>query len=197
MTDQSRLTRTALVWAPLLWLAGWVIMRWKGHLGPGAAWTAAHSVWVVAFALFAVVAVHLYRRLDGSVRVLGGVSAAMSLFGAVAMIGQMGIDLWSGFGAADKAAMGERADQAMSLPGVDLVLYQVAPALLYFGLLLQLVLLAARRKAGWAAPALVALGIVLVLVGRGVDGVRLLEGLGSVAIWGALAPLARRARHQV
>ena len=53
----------ALIVAPVLLLAAWVIL-WPldGRDGPGLGWTAAHLSWIVAFALLAYGCVHV--RLD-------------------------------------------------------------------------------------------------------------------------------------
>jgi hypothetical protein len=185
----------ALVLAPVLWLAGWIIMRLRTQPGPGLAWTSAHLIWVAAFVGFGLALVALARwavpRTTAD-RVVRAVGVGVGLVGTAAMLGQMAIDLTVGLRAADRAEMSALSDQFSSYPGVDLVFFILAPPLLYSGLLIVLTLLAAQRRITPWPALLVVLGVVLIVTGRGLAGFRLLEGLGAVSMWFALAPLARR-----
>ncbi|WP_127497425.1 hypothetical protein [Actinoplanes solisilvae] len=184
--------RAVFVLAPLVWLAGWIIMRLGGSKGPGIGWKSAHVVWIVGFGLFALVVLLLWREVTGAGagrRIAAG-AAGTALTGAVLMIGQMVVDLWASFGAADKAEMSARTRDAFEIPGLELALFVLAPVLLYTGLFALLTVLAVQHRVSPWSPALVVLAVVLSMVGRGVDGVRLLEGVGALALLAALLPFA-------
>ncbi|MEV0713875.1 hypothetical protein [Asanoa sp. NPDC050611] len=180
-----------LVAAPLVWLSGWVIMRLGGASGPNAGWDVAHALWIVGFALFGAAAYALSRLVGRSL--VGRVALVVALIGAATLVVQMVIDLVVGLCAVDKPAMDDLYDKVFAAPGVELVFFTVGPILLFVGLLALMILAALRRTANAWQALLVLLGIALMVVGRPADGaLRLLEGVGAVCLWLALAPLARR-----
>lgn len=187
--------RSVFVLAPVVWLIGWVMIRLGGIHGPGIGWKAAHFTWIIGFSLFAVVAVLLWRAATrerpGRWTTTGAL--ALALTGAALMIGQMCVDLWASFGAADKAELTARSHQAADVPGVELVLFVVAPALLYLGLIALLAILAVQRQVTTWSPILVVMSVALSMAGRSVDGLRILEGIGALGLIAALIPFARRA----
>lgn len=182
--------RGIFVLAPVIWLIGWIIMRLGGSKGPGIGWKSAHAIWIVGFGLFAVVVLMLWREVGERGRRIAAGAAGVALVGAVLMVGQMVVDLWASYGAADKAEMSARSREATEVPGVELALFVLAPALLYLGLLVLLSVLAVQGRVGWWSPALVVVAVALSMVGRGVDGVRVLEGVGALTLVAALLPFA-------
>lgn len=191
--------RSVFVLAPVVWLIGWVIIRLGGIHGPGIGWKAAHFTWIIGFGLFAVVAVLLWRAATrdrpGRWTTIGALTLALTLAltGAALMIGQMCVDLWASFGAADKAELTARSHQAADVPGVELVLFVIAPALLYLGLIALLTILAVQRQVTTWSPILVVVSVALSMAGRSADGLRILEGIGALGLLAALLPFARRA----
>jgi hypothetical protein len=187
--------RSVFVLAPVVWVIGWVIMRLGGSRGPGIGWKTAHVTWIVAFGLFAVVAVLLWRAATrdrpGGWSMTGALGLALT--GAALMIGQMCVDLWASFGAADKAELIARSRQAADVPGVELMLFIIAPALLYLGLIALLTILAVQRQVTAWSPILVVASVALSMAGRSIDGLRILEGIGALGLLAALLPFARRA----
>lgn len=181
-----------LIGAPVLWFLGWAAQRGWGHLGPGPAWTAAHVLCVLAFGCFAGAATELYRRTTPRPRMVRLLAVAMSLTGAAALAIQMVIDITAGWRAADRAAMSARYDQIFEVPGVQFAFFQVGPVLLLAGILLQLAVLAAQRRQGWSSVAYMLAGIACAQIGRGVDGLRLVEGLLALFVLVAVLPYARR-----
>jgi len=168
--------------APALWFVGWCIMRIGGSKGPNVGWFAAHSIWVVGFALFGVAAVGLFRAVD-SHRPAGLGALALSLAGAAALIAQMGVDLAAAVGADTKAELSAASDRLTSAPGVALLVYDVGPPLLFAGLLLLLVRAASVGVGSWTSTTLVAAGVALMVVGRPLDGwSRALEGAGTLLV---------------
>src|ERR1043165_3994750 len=116
----------ALSAAPALWIIGWVFMRVEGHTGPGWGLSSAHLIWVLSFFLFAVGAVGLHRlaaaeHVASRAGSLTGV--IMALTGTVAMLGQMGIDLYVGFTTTTKAGMSAAYDPILDTVWVDLVFF--------------------------------------------------------------------------
>ncbi|MFC7549623.1 hypothetical protein [Plantactinospora sp. GCM10030261] len=187
----ARLPAAGLVAAPLVWLAGWVVMRLGGSAGPNIGWDVAHALWIVSFVLFGAAAYGLYRMAGSSST--GRVALAVAFTGAATLVVQMVIDLAVGWRAADKAAMSDRYDEVFAVPGVELVFFMIGPMLLFAGLLALVVVAAARHTVPVWRVLLVVTGIGLMAAGRQADGVlRLVEGLGAVLLWLALAPLAGR-----
>jgi hypothetical protein len=185
-----RVALSALVAAPVVWFFGWAIMRMRTDHGPGAAWTTAHSLWIVAFALFGVGCIGLARLIG---RHSGALVAAttVALVGAVLTGIQMVLDLIVGF-APTEAAMDDRYDAVFAVPGVRLVCYTLAPVVFYVGLLALLVLAAVRRTAPVALVVLAGCGMLASGIGHGLPGMlRLVEGAGALLILGALVSIVR------
>jgi hypothetical protein len=175
-----------LVAPPLVLLAGWIVQRGWGHTGPGPGWTVAHLLWTVAYLGFMVIATVLYR-MRARRSFLGTAAYGLAIAGGIGMLVQTAIDLIVGFQSPDRAGMSAHYAPFYAVPGVRVLFFVLAPILLYVGMVTALYVLAAQRRVPLRAPVLVGLGIVLIVVGRGVDGVRLLEGLGQVCVVLALA----------
>jgi hypothetical protein len=185
--------RLGLRVAAPVWLAGWVVMRLGGHRGPSAGWDLAHSLWIVAFVLFGLAFVGLHRLAvrAGVGRAAAAAVLGVTLTGTVALLAQMGCDLAVGMLSADHAEMSDRYDDLFAVPGVELALFQVGPALLFAGLLGTAWLAFRRGAVPGSSLALMALGVVAMGAGRSLPGaLRLVEGLGAVCLALALLPLA-------
>jgi len=170
-----------LRWAAPAWLAGWAVMRLGGSHGPNPGWDVAHSVWIVAFGLFGAAALGL-RRLAGTGR---GPAAALvtALAGAAALIVQMAIDLVVGLLSADHQDMSRRYDDVFAVPGVHLVCYQVAPALLFVGLLWLATAAWRGGRLTGATTILLYAGVLATALGKPAPGwLRVIEGLGAAVI---------------
>ncbi|MGW5557016.1 hypothetical protein ACWER9_07315 [Micromonospora sp. NPDC003944] len=187
----ARLPAAGLVAAPLVWLAGWAIMR-IGGTDPHTGWDVAHMLWILSFVLFGAAANALFRLVGDSNT--GRVALAVALIGTASLVVQMMIDLVIGLRAQDKAAMDGLYDTAFAVPGVELAFFMLGPILLFVGLLALVILAWLRGAANAWQALLVMVGIGLMVAGRPASGaLRLLEGLGAVCLWLAIAPLSRRA----
>ena len=178
----------ALIVAPVLLLAAWVIL-WPldGRDGPGLGWTAAHLSWIAAFGLLAYGCVHVRRHLraasDGRHAVVD-VATAVTMVGLITGTAQMVVDLIAGFGSSTRAEIDTLSDRMTDAPGVDLLLYDVGPLLFFVGMFALLVVAAVRRQVGPASPVLFLTGFVLI----GIDDA--LSPVGLAAIWLGVLPLA-------
>ncbi len=180
----------ALIVAPVLLLAAWVIL-WPldGRAGPGLGWTASHLSWIAAFALLAYACVHVRRHVRAAAdgRQTGvDLAAAVTMVGLAAGTAQMVVDLVAGFWSSTRAEIDALSDQITDAPGVDLLLYDLGPLLFFVGMFALLALAAVRRQVGPASPALFLGGFVLIAVDDA------LSPIGLAALWLALLPLALR-----
>ncbi|GIG63957.1 hypothetical protein [Phytomonospora endophytica] len=186
----------ALTTAPALWIIGWVVMRVDGHNGPGWGWTTAHSIWVLSFVLFAVGALGMHRLADAkhvASRAGSLTGVIMAVAGTVAMLVQMGLDLYVGLTTSTKGEMSDAYDPILGTTWVDLAFFQIGPALLFVGLLILGIVVAARGKAPVLTPVLVGVGITMMILGRTAlpDGLRFVEGVGEVVMWLGLVAVVR------
>jgi len=190
----ARLTEPGLLLALPLWLTGWTVMRLGGHRGPGLGWSVAHGVWIVAILLLGGGCIALYRRgpREGRGRAVASTALGTSLVGTAALVGQLGCDLVVGLRSADRTAMSDAYDRVFAVPGVQLALFQVGPALLFAGLLVLVVLAFRTGRASSQAVALVVVGIIAQVAGKPLPGWwRVVEGLGGACLWWSLASIAR------
>jgi len=184
-------TRIALVGAPLLWVAGWTVMRAGGNRGANAGWDIAHSLWIVAFVLFPVAAGAIARKMTGSVA--ARIGYGLTVAGCAALGVQVVIDLVVGLVSADHAAMNRHYESVFGTPGVELVFYQLGPILFYLGLPVLLITAALRGTASWAAALLTTGGVLMSAVGHGLPGwARILEGIGVLVLGAGLIAGAGR-----
>ncbi|MGN9789103.1 hypothetical protein ACTMTF_47465 [Nonomuraea sp. ZG12] len=180
------LTRKPFILAPLLVLVYGVVHildGLDGTYGPGLAWTAGHLAFLASLTLFAPLVLELARRAKS--RRMAGAVAAFSLLGIAAGAAQFTIDLVVGFLAADRAEMGRLFDQVQAAPGAIPVIYIVVPTFFYVGLVILVAMEASAGRIRWWSPALVALGVVVVVVSR---DLLVLSALLNLA---GLAPLSR------
>ncbi|WP_285665458.1 hypothetical protein [Actinorhabdospora filicis] len=185
----------ALIAAPALWLIGWIVMRVKGHEGPGAAWTGAHAIWVFAVLLFGAAIVVLHRTVKAEtigVKAIAVTGLILGLLGAASLLGQLCLDLYVGLEASTRESASALYDKVFDTPGVELVFFQIGPSMLFAGFLILPIVAAARRAVPPAAAVLVGSGIALMVAGRGFDGVlRLTEGLGMLVMLAGLVIVVR------
>jgi hypothetical protein len=173
-----------------MWLLGWAVMRLGGRHGPGAGWTVAHSIWIVAVVLIGAACVGLFRRAPsvGGGRQVARVALGAALLGTALFLGQLGCDLVLGLTSDDHAAMSAAYDRVFAVPGVELALFQLGPAVLFAGLLALAVLAWRNHRLTGAATLLVLVGIAAQVAGRSLPGWwRVIEGVGGVCLWLALA----------
>jgi hypothetical protein len=174
------MTRLAAVLAPiLLFLYG--VLRLvdgrDGEHGPGLAWNVGHALFFAAFMLLALLTLGLRRLVaDGATPARQVVSTAAT---AVALFG-IGCFLWVIAG-----------DLFEAVPDLPDAVQLVGPLTFQLGtLVLMGQLVAVRRLPVWS-PVLLLAGFVLIAVNLD------LLPLAALVILGALAPLARPARHAV
>ena len=201
MTSDQHSTRTAARFAETglrlaipLWLVGWAVMRLGGRRGPGPLWSLAHSVWIVAFLLLGGACLALFRRTarQGRAGTVASVALGGALAGTAALVGQMTCDLVVGLRSADKAAMSDTYDRVFAVPGVELALFQVGPPLLFMALLGLVVLARRHGRATVPTVVLAVVGVLVMVAGKPLPGWwRVVEGLGGVCLWWALASIAR------
>lgn len=197
--------RVALAGAPSAWFAGWAIMRLWGHQGPGVGWTAAHTIWIVAMTMFALAALAIHRLQNtprghtigpiSKIAARAGLSA--SIAGALALIAQMVIDLTVGFRSATDAAMDAHYQSVFAVPGLELAIYQLAPAALFVGLVTQVVSAATRNRVATSAAVLIVIGAIASALGHGAPGgFRVIEGIGTLVILAAMIRVMQSQRHR-
>lgn len=185
----------SLVAGPALWFVGWVLMRVKGHVGSGAAWTAAHALWIAAFALFGFAMVALHRSVRPEtvgVKAISVTGLIVGIGGMLAVLAQMVIDIYVGFAVSATQTSGELYDKFFDIPGVEILVFQIGPLLLYVGLIILPIVAAARRAIPAAAAVLIGIGIAMSAAGHGMDGIlRYTEGLGMLILMAGLIIVAR------
>ncbi|MEU9074938.1 hypothetical protein ACFYUY_16175 [Kitasatospora sp. NPDC004745] len=185
-----RLTPYAAVAAPALMALYGGIRLVPGSRAPGLGWTAGHTAMFAGLLLFAPVLVALRGLLaprSAAGRAAAGAALGTAFAGLACSLVQIGIDLYVGVVAADKADQSRLFDRVQGVPGVLPLVYQVGPLLFYVGLLALLVAAAAgpARALRWWSP-------VLMLVGTAASGVDLaLIPVAAVCYLAALAPLVR------
>ncbi|MFB7944575.1 hypothetical protein ACFC6L_06605 [Kitasatospora phosalacinea] len=149
--------RRALGWSAGLMAVYGVVRLLPGSRDVGTGWTAGHLALFAALALLGVGLVELWR-LGGRDSAWGRGWLATGCAGVAAGLAQAGIDLYANAVSADRAARSEVFDRVQSVPGVQPLVYDVVPLLLYVGLIALLVRLALHRAAPWWSPVLVLLG---------------------------------------
>ncbi|MFJ7280043.1 hypothetical protein [Kitasatospora sp. NPDC098663] len=191
--QQNRRTAYAVVGAPALMALYGGIRLVPGSRAPGLGWTVGHTAMFAGLLLFAPVLLALRgllaQRGTTAGRLAAGAALGTAFAGLAASLVQIGIDLYVGLAAADKAEQSRMFDRVQSVPGALPVVYQIGPLLFYVGLLALLVAAAvgAARTLPWWSP-------VLMLVGTAASGVDLaLIPVAAVCYLVALAPLVRRA----
>ncbi|MFD4394961.1 hypothetical protein [Kitasatospora sp. NPDC058478] len=191
--QENRRTAYVVVGAPALMALYGGIRLIPGSREPGLGWTVGHTAMFAGLLLFAPVLLALRGLLaprgTTAGRLAAGAALGTAFAGLAASLVQIGIDLYVGLAAADKAGQSRMFDRVQGVPGVLPAVYQIGPLLFYVGLLVLLVAAAvgAARTLPWWSP-------VLMLVGTAASGADLaLIPVAAVCYLAALAPLARRA----
>ncbi|MCP2360384.1 hypothetical protein HD597_007404 [Nonomuraea thailandensis] len=188
MNPANRLAQISFTAGPAALLAGWFLMRpIHGGLEPGPWWTAAHLVWLVAFAMFGLMTLAM-RGLAGPVtggrRVAVEAVTGLALFGVGANLFQLVIDLYTGFAAADGEALRGLLDDVKGYPGVEPVVYGAGAQLFYAAVLAQAIVLAVLGRVTPVSAAVTAGGVVLLAVATFAEGRgSALVALGMAVIW--------------
>ncbi|CAM3344255.1 hypothetical protein [Stackebrandtia soli] len=190
----KKLTLVSLIGAPLLLLVGWAVMRLgSGGVEPG--WTVAHVAWVIDNLMFGVVAVAMARAVRPSTglgKALGWGFAGLALAGAAAMTAQMIIDLIGGAVTTTTAELGEFFTTVQSAPGVELLVYQVGPALLFVALAAQSIQLATVRRVPVMAAVLVGAAVSIAGAEQLVDlPLRLGQAIAALTLLAGFTIIAR------
>lgn len=179
--------RIPFVAAPVLMFAYGIIRildGLDGERGPGPAWTIGHLVFVAAMVMFLLVFRHLHRLAGQDTP--STVTLVVAAVGAVALIGQFGVDIVSGFLADDHARMAEISRSVKGNTLVSLAIYDVGPYLFYVGqFVLVLQLAVTRRVAGWT-PVLLLADLVMPLVDKD------LIPIGAAALLVSFVSISRR-----
>ncbi|MFF2043921.1 hypothetical protein ACFVVX_26235 [Kitasatospora sp. NPDC058170] len=165
-SQTSRLTPYAVAGAPALMALYGGIRLLDGSREPGAGWLVGHSLMLVGLLLFAPIVAALRRLLaprGAAGRIAAGAATGAAFAGLAASVVQIGIDLYVGAVAVDKADQHRLFDVVQSKPGVLPAFYSVGPLLFYVGLLALLVAASVgpARTLRWWSPALVLLGTAL------------------------------------
>ncbi|MEV0532252.1 hypothetical protein [Kitasatospora sp. NPDC050463] len=188
-TRLDRLTPIAAVGAPVLMALYGGVRLLAGSREPGPGWTVGHTLMLAGLLLFGPVLAALRgllapRRPGG--RIAANAAAGAAFAGLAASVVQIGIDLYVGAVAQDKADQHRLFDSIQSRPGVLPAFYSVGPLLFYVGLLALLVAASAgaNRALRWWSP-------VLMLAGTAMTAVDLALIPAAAALYlAALAPLA-------
>jgi len=173
------LLRISAVAAPLLLLLYGVLRLvdgLDGDHGPGLAWNAGHTLFLIAFVLFGVLIVGLRGLAPASTTGQGIVVNTATAAGLIGVAGFLWVILCDLF---------ERLEEAAPLPDP---LYALSPLLFQLGLLALMVrpVTARPRRLPVWSPLLVFLGFVPIAVNLD------LLPLGAILIAAGLSPLVRR-----
>jgi multisubunit Na+/H+ antiporter MnhB subunit len=161
-----------------------IIDGFDGERGPGPAWTIGHLVFIAAMVMFLLVFRHLHRLAGRDT--LSTVTLVVAAVGAVALIGQFGVDIVNGFLSDDHARMAEISRSVHKNQLVALALYDVGPYLFYAGQFVLVVQLAVtRRIAGWT-PFLLLVDLIMPLVDKD------LIPIGAAALLVSFVSISRR-----
>lgn len=115
----------------------------------------------------------------------------IALLGDLCMNVQMSIDLIAGFATGTVEAKNAFTDGIQAVPGVELMVYQLGPALLFTALLAQTVHARVLGRVTTAIPVLVGAAVAVMIVDRTVDTpFRLTMGVASALLWIAFAIVA-------
>ncbi|WP_327677938.1 hypothetical protein [Kitasatospora sp. NBC_00458] len=188
-SKHGRITPFAVVGGPALMALYGGIRLLEGSRDPGVGWLVGHSLMLAGLVLFVPVLVALERRPAPNRTAAGRVAArtalGVALTGLAASVVQIGIDLYVGAVAVDKADQHRLFDGIQSHPGVVPAVYSVGPLLFYVGLLALLVAGAVGRARSlcWWSPVLMLTGTVLTAVDLA------LIPVAAVCYLVALAPL--------
>ena len=162
--------------------------------GSNQGWIPAHFLMLgslffyVAVTLGAKQLLGIHQGLWGA---LGDGATALALAGLLLLVSQITIDITVGLLAANPAEMGQMFGKIRAFPGMEVAFYSVGPALFFLGFFLLILLLARFRVlAFWSAGVAVA-GIILGVVGRGLNILpsSLLAPLSLGSIWIAFLPI--------
>ncbi|HYQ67281.1 hypothetical protein [Actinophytocola sp.] len=141
-----------------------IVDGFDGERGPGLAWTVGHLAFILAMVMFLLVFRHLHRLAGRDT--LATVTRVVATLGALALIGQFGVDIVTGLLADDHARMAEISRSVHRNHLVSLAIYDVGPYLFYAGqFVLVLQLAVTRRIAGWT-PVLVLIDLLMPLVDK-------------------------------
>jgi hypothetical protein len=191
----KRIAGASFVTAPLLVLAGWALMRLGGTGGQEPGWTLAHIAWVANNAMYAIVCVELYRRAKDTTsggRMLATGSLIVGVIGAGCLLIQMVIDLVVGFSTDNRTDMRALSGQIHDLPGVQLVIYDVGPVLLFLVLIVQAIHLATQGRATTLFATLVTVAVLVNGAELLVEiPLRLAQAGSALILWLAFLPVGR------
>ncbi|MBP0452434.1 MULTISPECIES: hypothetical protein [unclassified Kitasatospora] len=165
-TKRDRLTPYAVAGGPALMALYGGIRLLDGSRDPGPGWLVGHSLMLAGLLLFGPVLAALHGRLSprGTAgRIGAGTLAGVAFAGLAASVVQIGIDLYVGAVAVDKADQHRLFDSIQSRPGVLPAFYSVGPLLFYVGLLALLVAASVgpARTLRWWSPVLVLCGVAM------------------------------------
>jgi hypothetical protein len=182
--------------APACFLGGWLLMRpIGGQAEPGAWWTAAHAVWLLGFALFAVVGLrfrsYVPARTTGQ-RIAVTVTSVIVVASAVANIVQLTLDLVGGFLAANREELQHMFAGFQHVPGVQPAIYGAGAQVIFLGLVGFSILAAIIRRSGAWTPTLVAAGTVVMAVGLAFGRNHWLVPVGMTLLLVGLAVMGRQ-----
>lgn len=141
--------------APVVYLAGQVLLSQRQALGPDPLWFLSHTLLLCGTALF-VPALFTMAQYPGETgRILASLGGALAVCGALTLLGQFTIDLAVGRIASNQAEMTLAFQHIQADRGMNLVFYILAPASFFIGELMLVLLLAFARLiprwTGWIA----------------------------------------------
>ncbi|GAA2229781.1 MULTISPECIES: hypothetical protein [Kitasatospora] len=186
----GRLSVLAGIAAPALFGVYGVIRLLPGSRQPGPGWTVGHLCLLGALLTFGVVFRDLYRVLAERGRVAAVLGYGTAMVGTATGVGQVLIDLYSGFRADTLAEQNRFFAEVQSYPGVLPIFYQVLPVFFHLGLLAMVIVLAVRRRLPFWSPLAILAGVVAMAASMDMMTV----GVAFYAL--ALLPLYRQASRQ-
>ena len=154
-----------LIAAPILYLAGQILLsRWQAAT-PDAIWFTSHGLLLAGAALLIPGIFGMRTVSNRPYPVFARWGEAVSVFGALGLIGQFSIDLAVGLIATDQPEMVSAFRAIQSSPVMNLIFYRLPPICLFTGQLALLVSLSlALSIPGWIGAA-AGLGYLLIETG--------------------------------
>ena len=178
-----------LLLGPLVLVVGWVILIANAGNGANDTWFVGHLILFAGNAAWVPIATCL-GRMSRSPRSAAAVAVGLVLVGSLAVAGQLAIDMTAWALSLNTQELGDFFADIRARPILTLLVHTVGPSLLYLGVLVLAVKVAAARPQVRSGAVFVGAGVIVVAVGVLLTfSVVVLGGYSSVVVGLALIGL--------
>lgn len=118
-------------------VGGWLVLLTTLGKGPTRAWTLAHLLLLTGWAAYLPISRDLQRHIPSTQRFWSRPAGLLVGLGVPLILCQLLLDFLAAFHATSQADMDYFFQRLLALPQLAIPLYQLAPPLVYSGLLLQ------------------------------------------------------------